>query len=701
MFVGRIAQDTEIASDALRLLRVPTDVGYEAVLASLSAPDANSAGRLGYREFVLRDVDSRVQRVRVDVSYVEGLLDHARHHPDRTGGPAGETKVTRLASAVLATIVLALGTCFGAPVQAAAARRSAVAAPATSCARWRNGRSRGLDECITRLQEVTAARVQCLQRARTRPPRTPGFGGWFASKPTWNVTGPVGKYYPLRLRRLRLHDLRHRLRRHAHAPRLQDRDHTIANGEFMIATGIVAASNGLREKGLGIRATCGPGPTLSSKSATRRIYKRVFSVFGVSRWRSSVFTCCGGHVRPRCRWRSRRPAGRFSSWSPSPPLPAGRSVGEGRRQHPGSVRSASSTTPSAPSPPNPPAPAAIPSQEHATTSDRQQSELVTRPWRALLYRNWLRGVARICRQRDRQEVRPRAVPRKVIELARHRGDPGVEPSPRQAIISTPSKRDWMKVAEQIKTEDPEAYEYLRGTKGMERIGAGFVAILSAICLRHVRHRRLPACAARISHHPLGCYRRTRAGHGRPAAAGQRRPTPTGECGIAGSLFNIAIFGTGAAVYLFAVDLIMSTASLPGWLQVTLVLLCGVVGWMLLRPYTRITQLSGRSSGAALITARPAAVTTTTATTTVDVSHDGQRNEGRLELEVKEELKTVLQRTEASPAAEGARQRGWTDRRCARDRGGVRGLSSYVGSASNRSADGWRWWLGSASAACSN
>ncbi len=74
VFVGRIAQDPEIASDALRLLRVPTDVGYEAVLASLSAPDANSSGRLGYREFVLRDVDSRVQRVRVDVSYVDGLL---------------------------------------------------------------------------------------------------------------------------------------------------------------------------------------------------------------------------------------------------------------------------------------------------------------------------------------------------------------------------------------------------------------------------------------------------------------------------------------------------------------------------------------------------------------------------------------------------------------------------------------------------
>ena len=37
VFVGRIAADPEIAAEALRLLRVPTDVGYEETLASLSA----------------------------------------------------------------------------------------------------------------------------------------------------------------------------------------------------------------------------------------------------------------------------------------------------------------------------------------------------------------------------------------------------------------------------------------------------------------------------------------------------------------------------------------------------------------------------------------------------------------------------------------------------------------------------------------
>ncbi|GAA2593929.1 hypothetical protein GCM10010435_86190 [Winogradskya consettensis] len=76
VFVGRIAEDQEIASEALRLLRVPVHDGYEATLASLSQADASSSSRLGFREFVMRDVDGRVQKVRVDVSYVDGLLDH-------------------------------------------------------------------------------------------------------------------------------------------------------------------------------------------------------------------------------------------------------------------------------------------------------------------------------------------------------------------------------------------------------------------------------------------------------------------------------------------------------------------------------------------------------------------------------------------------------------------------------------------------
>ncbi|MFI7431094.1 ATP-binding protein [Micromonospora sp. NPDC049836] len=89
VFVGRIAEDTEIASEALRLLRVPVNDGYEATLASLSQADAGSAARLGFREFVMRDVDGRVQKVRVDVSYVDGLLEHLDTTPAAVAQAAG------------------------------------------------------------------------------------------------------------------------------------------------------------------------------------------------------------------------------------------------------------------------------------------------------------------------------------------------------------------------------------------------------------------------------------------------------------------------------------------------------------------------------------------------------------------------------------------------------------------------------------
>ena len=92
VFVGRIAEDQEIAAEALRLLRVPVDDGYEAVLASLSQTDAQSSSRLGFREFVMRDVDGRVQKIRVDVSWVPNLLDYLDTTPTGAAEPAQTTE---------------------------------------------------------------------------------------------------------------------------------------------------------------------------------------------------------------------------------------------------------------------------------------------------------------------------------------------------------------------------------------------------------------------------------------------------------------------------------------------------------------------------------------------------------------------------------------------------------------------------------
>ncbi len=75
-FVGRI-EDDDAARDGLRMLRVPTGVGYERTLATLS-PHGSAAGHgspaNGFREFVMRDVDGHVDKIRVDLTAQPDLL---------------------------------------------------------------------------------------------------------------------------------------------------------------------------------------------------------------------------------------------------------------------------------------------------------------------------------------------------------------------------------------------------------------------------------------------------------------------------------------------------------------------------------------------------------------------------------------------------------------------------------------------------
>jgi hypothetical protein len=82
-FVGRI-EDDQAAADALRMLRVPTGVGYERALATLS-PVTTGRGRSGFREFVMRDVDGNVDKIRVDLTADTALLEALNTTPARPG----------------------------------------------------------------------------------------------------------------------------------------------------------------------------------------------------------------------------------------------------------------------------------------------------------------------------------------------------------------------------------------------------------------------------------------------------------------------------------------------------------------------------------------------------------------------------------------------------------------------------------------
>jgi hypothetical protein len=91
VFVGRIVDDEQLAEQAIRLLRIQKGIGYETVLARLSEDDPRSAGHLPWREFVMRDVDGRVGKIRVDWSYVPGLLDALRSDADPHRAHRGRT----------------------------------------------------------------------------------------------------------------------------------------------------------------------------------------------------------------------------------------------------------------------------------------------------------------------------------------------------------------------------------------------------------------------------------------------------------------------------------------------------------------------------------------------------------------------------------------------------------------------------------
>jgi hypothetical protein len=81
-FVGRI-EDEQVATDALRMLRVPAGVGYESVLSRLS-PRSSTHDRSGLREFIMRDVDGNVDRMRVDLDHLPQVLEAL----DTTAAPA-------------------------------------------------------------------------------------------------------------------------------------------------------------------------------------------------------------------------------------------------------------------------------------------------------------------------------------------------------------------------------------------------------------------------------------------------------------------------------------------------------------------------------------------------------------------------------------------------------------------------------------
>jgi hypothetical protein len=507
----------------------------------------------------------------------------------------------RATALILAILVTAVATISWGVVPASAAPVPTAVpaqAPGGACSteEWQTD----FRACVDRLAEVGASRASCLNPPTPSTPDS-GLAGWFTERPrSSKQAGPQGLYsqYGHAGYSYTTYDIEGGCMSTLIAPEYKF-ETTVANGEFMLATAIIGASNALRERAWSPESMWGWADPLVDQ-ATKAVYQKVFSVFGVI-----TLAVVGLYLLWRSRQSDMSNAMTTAGWAllvmvavtalAAWPVKSANIADNTLVTTLGVVHDA--VGPRALD--TPPGQCRLGDPQACEDNRPPAVRASDTATETMLYRNWLRGLlgsadSETAKKYGRALYDARTLSWDDVQKLRD------NPDTRDATIIA-KKQQWMKVAEQIKNEDKEAYEYLQGVNGMDRIGAGFIAVLAAflfamfdltaslLVLLGFLIFRWAVIAAPI----LGTI-----GLMRPASAGLRRLANA----VVAAVFNIAIFGTGAAIYLFAVDLIMNTGTLPGWLQVVLVWLCGVVGWLLLRPYRRITQLGGKDGTAAVTSA---------------------------------------------------------------------------------------------------
>jgi hypothetical protein len=490
---------------------------------------------------------------------------------------------TRLAAGLAALAIAVLATTFGMP-------RPAQAAPTALCTTQEWGNPANLKRCVNSLGGAVTQQTECMTAPVPSAPDS-GMAGWFAEEPaSYARGGRSGLYssYGYAGYDFSIYDLG--CGSTVVHPELTF-ENTVADGEFLVATSVVGAANALRTRAWDPGTMWGWADPLVER-VTRALYDRVFTVFG-----TVTLAIVGLYLLWRSRQADMNHAATTAAWAlmvavlvtavaqwptRAANLADGALTGALASVHAG--LNAANPNPVAPGRCIDPKPGAC---DDRRTPAQRTSDVATE---GLVYRNWLRGQLGSADSPTAKKYGLALYDAKAMTWG-EAGDARRDPAMRAAIIKEKNQR-WMKVAAQVKTEDPEAYEYLQGSRGLERVGAGFVAILASLSFAAfdlaasllVLIGFLVFRWAVIAVPVVGTVALLR-----PASGGLRRLTNV----VVAATFNIVIFGIGASVYLFAVDLILGTRALPGWLQVLLILLTGWVGWAVLRPYRRLSTLGNR------------------------------------------------------------------------------------------------------------
>ncbi|MEV0649145.1 MFS transporter [Phytomonospora sp. NPDC050363] len=359
---------------------------------------------------------------------------------------------------------------------------------------------------------------------------------------------------------------------------------SIAGGEFMIATGITGASNALREWAWQPADAWSWSDNLV-KTATQAVYEKVFSVFGI---------ITVGVVGLYLIWRSRQAemssAMTTVGWAVFMLVlvtAVAKWPTESAQVADGAMTTALTTVNNAVGPPSACDDATEPCVDERPAAVRA-SDTVTEN---LLYNNWLRatlGSADSEAAKFYGEALYETTAFSWQEIEEVRADPS-----RRTTLAEEKAARWRAIAGEIQRSYPEEYEHLQGVRGWERVGAGFLAILSALlfALFDITASILIILGfllirwAIIALPIIGTIAILR-----PAGGGFKRLINI----VLSAVINVIVFGVAAAVYLFAVDQILSSALAP-WLQILLIALTGAAAWMLLRPYRRMLSLGGGGS----------------------------------------------------------------------------------------------------------
>ncbi|HEY7176060.1 MAG TPA: MFS transporter, partial [Micromonosporaceae bacterium] len=303
---------------------------------------------------------------------------------------------TRFAAFAATAAIIAIAVLV-APASAAAAGTThqsmpAVTEPATpqcSVAQWQNPAD--FSGCVSRLANLSSARLQCLSSPTPETPDS-GLAGWFAAEPASSrLNGPKGLYsrYGYAGYDYTTYDVG------CVSPLTHPTatfDDTVANGEFMIATSVVGASNALREKSWDPGSLWGWADSLV-RNATRSIYTQVFTVFG-----TITLAIVGLYLLWRSRQADMSAAMTTAGWAllvmvaitalAAWPVRSAHVADSALVQGLGAVHSAVS----APEDQTGTAPCALPDPDACVDHRPPAVRASDTATETLLYRNWLRGL---------------------------------------------------------------------------------------------------------------------------------------------------------------------------------------------------------------------------------------------------------------------------------------------------------------------